>query len=233
MKRYLVVLAVGLLLVSVAGLKASGTVRSKVIDNIAYVYHSDAYFNCCPTMKFEITQSGTKINIVEHDLAQKPCKCMCHFDFTHKLEGLEAGTYTAYVWEQVASAKPQLAGTTSFVISDKKLEYVTSSMMSECHNAIGKAPDQHAGLEFSALPTSQSSVSVRYHLPEAANVKLAIYNVAGSLVRTINQGSQAAGDHFLSWDLRNNKGTVVPRGVYIIRLFAGKQSRSLHTTVLR
>ena len=66
-----------------------------------------------------------------------------------------------------------------------------------------------------------ATTSIRYTLPEAAQVRLAIYNPLGQEVRVLVQGGRAAGLHTVVWDGRDALGRKVSRGVYLSRLVAG------------
>jgi len=67
-------------------------------------------------------------------------------------------------------------------------------------------------------PTTQ----IRYQLPEFAVVKIEIYNLNGRRIRTLINESQAAGIHNTTWDARDEIGRLVPSGVYVYRLVAGR-----------
>ena len=242
MKRnYLVVVALMLVAAAVPGYALSGRVSSEVADNTAYVHHDSAWFNCCADMSFEIKPNPDTagiIDIYERDLGTHPCYCMCYFDFTHILEGLEPGDYLARVWEASYDEEYTLAGVTSFVIKARLCPYTITTLMSECYDAEGAEEppaSPHTGLELtnaSANPTQQSA-QIRYFLPADARVALEIYDVTGTRVRELNVGSQEQGEHLLVWDIRNDAGQSVPRGIYFVRLKAAGEARSLKLIVLR
>ena len=62
-----------------------------------------------------------------------------------------------------------------------------------------------------------------YTLPEAAQVKLTIYNLNGAVVNTLVNGVQPAGYYGMDWDGRDQSGAIVSTGVYIYRLQANGQ----------
>ncbi|MCG3118727.1 MAG: hypothetical protein ALAOOOJD_00983 [bacterium] len=66
-------------------------------------------------------------------------------------------------------------------------------------------------------PTTQ----LRYELPKAGHVTLAIYNSLGQEVRRLVDREQPAGYHLVTWNGRDQSGKPVPTGVYHYRLQVG------------
>jgi subtilisin-like proprotein convertase family protein len=62
--------------------------------------------------------------------------------------------------------------------------------------------------------------NVSYGTPSDSRVKLAIYNVAGRLVRTLVDREVEAGNHVAVWDGRDDSGVEVGSGVYFCRMEA-------------
>jgi hypothetical protein len=58
-------------------------------------------------------------------------------------------------------------------------------------------------------------------VPEAAMVRVGIFDLAGRRVRTLAEGLHARGVHELLWDGRNDRGAGLPAGVYVARADAG------------
>lgn len=73
---------------------------------------------------------------------------------------------------------------------------------------------------FTFDPKEGESATIRFHIDEAAEVRLAIYDGRDRLVRVINGAELAPGDHRLSWDGRDHKGRVVPAEAYSYTLTA-------------
>ena len=65
------------------------------------------------------------------------------------------------------------------------------------------------------------STTIRYQLPQSAEVRLEIFDVLGQKVRTLVAEKQPAGLHRMVWDSRNQAGSPVAAGVYLYRLRAG------------
>jgi hypothetical protein len=79
--------------------------------------------------------------------------------------------------------------------------------------------------------TGQTALS--FSLPEAANVVLAVYNVNGQLVRTLESGQVSAGNHKVTWDGTDDTGARVARGVYFCRMETASFSATEKVVMLR
>ncbi len=64
------------------------------------------------------------------------------------------------------------------------------------------------------------ATTIRFDLPEHANVQLTVYNTTGQIVRTLVAGELPAGSHRIQWDGRNDGGRTVGSGLYVYRLNA-------------
>lgn len=88
-------------------------------------------------------------------------------------------------------------------------------------------------------PFRQSTV-ISYQVAGGGSIKLAVYNVAGQLVRVlINETSpscpspNAFGEGRVRWDGRDDNGRAVPNGVYIYKLTTNGKSVSKKMIILR
>jgi parallel beta-helix repeat protein len=61
---------------------------------------------------------------------------------------------------------------------------------------------------------------ILYSLPEAAQVKIAVYNVLGQKVITLCNDYRAAGKHRVSWNGKSTGGIEVSSGIYFYRIEA-------------
>lgn len=75
--------------------------------------------------------------------------------------------------------------------------------------------------------------TIRFDVPQATLVSLAIYNVQGALVRTLVGGRVEAGYHQAIWDGTNDSGQAMKSGVYFYRLDAGVFSQTHSMVLLR
>ncbi len=62
------------------------------------------------------------------------------------------------------------------------------------------------------------TTTIRFSVPDAGRVRLAVYNVAGQLVRTLIDEWLSVGEHAAIWDGRDELGRSVASGVYLYRL---------------
>ena len=62
------------------------------------------------------------------------------------------------------------------------------------------------------------STTIRYALPERAQVDLAVYDIQGRLIRNLASGFREAGQHEAPWDGRDANGRAAASGVYLYSL---------------
>jgi len=112
--------------------------------------------------------------------------------------------------------------------------------------AFPQCTDTPAGLdETPALMPTAMSLSCRpnpfnprtvfhYEMDTAARVELAVYDLAGRLVRTLRSGVwQEAGSHVATWDGRDDGGASLPSGSYLGLLRVGGQEASTRLGLLK
>jgi flagellar hook assembly protein FlgD len=64
------------------------------------------------------------------------------------------------------------------------------------------------------------TTTITFGAPEDATVRLAVYDVAGRLVRTLIDGPVGLGYRSVVWDGRDERGAPVASGVYFCRMEA-------------
>ena len=77
------------------------------------------------------------------------------------------------------------------------------------------------------------STVIRYQLPVAGEIELAIYDLTGRRVRTLVRARQSAGRHTITWDGRDTHGQVVASGIYLYRLVTDRQVQVRRLVVVR
>lgn len=64
------------------------------------------------------------------------------------------------------------------------------------------------------------STTISFALPQNGQVKLAVYDLTGQLVKTLVNGDMPAGSHRVVWNGKNERGNQVASGVYLYKLQA-------------
>ena len=66
------------------------------------------------------------------------------------------------------------------------------------------------------------TTTLRYDLPEDANVNIIIYDMMGRVVSNLARSKQNAGYKSIQWNATNNQGQPVSAGVYLYKIQAGE-----------
>jgi|GEM_PF-2429242 len=81
----------------------------------------------------------------------------------------------------------------------------------------------------SAYPNPfNSTISIRYYLPQTANARISVYNSAGRFVQNLKESKEIAGEHSAIL-----QGSELSTGVYIVRLKAGNAVRAIKIVLLK
>ena len=76
------------------------------------------------------------------------------------------------------------------------------------------------------------ATTIKYALPQAADVALTVYNVVGQPVRTLIAEHQSAGRYVVEWDATNDSGHSLSSGMYFYRLQAGEEFHEVKKMLL-
>ena len=77
------------------------------------------------------------------------------------------------------------------------------------------------------------STQIEYHLPEAAEVSMTVYNLLGQQIRTLVQGVQQAGLNRVNWDGTDRDDRPVSSGVYLYRFVSEDRVESRRMLLLK
>jgi len=66
------------------------------------------------------------------------------------------------------------------------------------------------------------ATTVRYQVPEQADVRIVIYDILGRRLRTLVNTPHRVGRYTALWDGRNSSGASVASGIYIYRMQANE-----------
>ncbi len=74
------------------------------------------------------------------------------------------------------------------------------------------------------------TTTIKYELPEASSIALAIYDLRGNEVTRWTNGNEPAGYKRKTWDATDKNGNKVPAGIYLLKLTAeSKESQQIFT----
>jgi hypothetical protein len=76
-------------------------------------------------------------------------------------------------------------------------------------------------------------VHIAFELPAPGRARVAVYDVAGRLVRTVVDGTRPAGRSEVAWDGADGAGRPAAAGVYLIRVEAGNGTALAKAVLLR
>jgi len=77
------------------------------------------------------------------------------------------------------------------------------------------------------------TTTIEYSIPQAGNVELVIFNMAGQKVRTLINEKQAASYKKVVWDGKNDMGETVGAGLYFYKLVSGNFSKIQKMTLIK
>ncbi|NQT26840.1 VCBS repeat-containing protein [candidate division KSB1 bacterium] len=75
--------------------------------------------------------------------------------------------------------------------------------------------------------------TIAYQLPEDSNVSLKIFNNKGEVVKVLIEGYKRVGSHKINWDGRDEKGVLVPSGIYLYQITTSSFSQSNKMLLIR
>jgi flagellar hook assembly protein FlgD len=65
--------------------------------------------------------------------------------------------------------------------------------------------------------------TLQYDLPQSGPVKISIYDIHGRSVRVLKDRHETAGVKRVIWDGKDQTGTEISSGVYVVRLVSGSR----------
>jgi hypothetical protein len=79
---------------------------------------------------------------------------------------------------------------------------------------------------------ARAVVLIRFGLATPAHVSVRIYDLGGRMVKSLSEGSWAAGDHSLQWDTHGRNDQRVAGGIYFVRLAVNDKVKTARFVVL-
>lgn len=142
----------------------------------------------------------------------------------------DTGAYTAHVYKLVTGFNCPLAetlvGNKLYIVetglfysnNSPRLWLVTLPEGNQTAVRDGTNPPASFRLDQNYPNPFNPTTRIEFSLQKADNVVLAVYNVLGQRIRVLARGRIAAGEHFASWNGRDEEGRISASGVYFCRL---------------
>ena len=67
-------------------------------------------------------------------------------------------------------------------------------------------------------PTIGEKTILRVNTSSAGRINIMVMTLDGSIVTYLNREEVSSGEHFFTWDGKNDRGNIVARGLYFIRI---------------
>ena len=119
--------------------------------------------------------------------------------FTDQPQGFEAGALLFYSYSLVKNG-------------------VETARSPEVQYEVTNVPAQLTRLLPNIPNPFNPQTTIRFELSTDGSARVSIFDVSGRLVRTLAEGSLAAGSHERVWQGKDNNGRQVPSGAYYVRL---------------
>jgi Tol biopolymer transport system component len=75
--------------------------------------------------------------------------------------------------------------------------------------------------------------NIAFTIKQSGHVSIDVYNLAGQKVRNLTSANYAAGEHVVTWDGTDSKGSMVSSGVYFYKMETGEFSETRKMVVLK
>jgi hypothetical protein len=147
---------------------------------------------------------------------------------------VEYGLGTAAAAESLVVFWPSGAVQESLAVAaDQRVVIVEPMGMSGVGNSPALAPVAYR-LHAPVPNPFNPATTISYEVPEHCLVSLCIYEIAGRLVRRLEDSvPRAPGRYEVTWDGRNQAGRAVASGVYFYRLQAGAHAATRRAVLLK
>ena len=206
-----------------------------ISSDTIHIWNTGAYENCGCLFKMDVSMSYDTIYVTEVDTASEWAFCICTFDLSETITGLQSGTYFVKVFRKMPLFYPDTLfyiGSTSFIYGGSILTFSLQSYQSECYNitevkAYEEYPKQFILEQNFPNPFNPSTV-ISYQLPVGSRVTLKVYDILGREVAALGDEYKPAGTYQISWNAAN-----LSSGVYFYQLRIGNLIASKKMVLLR
>jgi len=169
------------------------------------------------------TQTGDGEIIIQYKNAEDPGGCTVGTEDNTEMIGLQ------YVYDDLYPV------TATIIRNNFAIKFTTDSATIVSVNGeenIRYIPENYV-LEQNYPNPFNPATTISYSIPEQAFVKLCIYDINGTLVKTLYEGERQAGRYHRIWNGENNSGMKVGSGVYFYRILANSFAQTKKMILLK
>ena len=221
--KALSILIASILIVTTTYAQTEDSVFVIVSGDTVHIWNTGAYENCGCLFRMDVVLSNDTIYVTEVDTTSDWAFCMCSFDLSASVTGLQTGSYLVQVFRYMPLFYPDTVfyiGSTSFIYSGSALAFTSTWFQSECYNITetGKGEEQpkEFGLEQNYPNPFNPTTNIKYSIPNFELVVLKIYDVLGREVANLVNEEKYTGTYELTWISLNQ-----PSGIYFCQIKAG------------
>ena len=128
---------------------------------------------------------------------------------TYDASGLSSGTYTGEI---------TLAGNGGTIVIPVTIQVDGNSIATDIESLTDVATSDVLNQNYPNPFRPETGTTIDFSLESTSTVRLVLFDVNGRTVRTLMEGTRAAGEHTLQWDGRDGSGRLLASGTYLCRL---------------
>jgi hypothetical protein len=95
---------------------------------------------------------------------------------------------------------------------------VDSDLVTGIADPLAIAPDV---IESISPNPFRKETRIAFHLENSEKVTMAVYTISGQMIRTLVSGNLPGGDHEIAWDGKDDRGSQVSAGIYVLKMESG------------
>ncbi len=195
--------------------------------------------NCAARFAIDVKIVGSNITMTERDTIKQKATCGCLFDMSASIIGLQAGTYRVDVYRDYLKKYSYMRDTTVLIgtivfskVQSGSISQLTNTFQSGCYEPsdVKSSQERFDDITISCypnpilLPNANPSINIQYHLDQAGQTLINIFDASGKKLFTVLDEPKDAGDH----ELRLHTSLFRSSGIYYCTLTTVKHSSEMN-----
>ena len=175
---------------------------------VVLVHPADVRVAVGQTINFNVSASGTK-----------------PFRYQWQKGGIDISQATLSIYTTPPTTFADQGATFRCVVSNSQGSVISRSAALTVTSASSGQPNNATETKFGLFknifnPIKESILTIKYISP-GEDARLTVYDRQGDEIKTLERGSKSNGEYSTTWDGRNNSGSVVAAGTYVLVLKQG------------